>query len=100
MWKVIRLSDGNTLKAGFDSEELARDWMETQDEESLDCSEMEGDEEEEYLEALEDEDVEELASEDFEKAVEGNIDYNEYDDDYDADSGILNNEFEPDDDDL
>lgn len=103
MWKISKISSGSLVKAGFESEDDARDFLESKDsldEELYDCVEMNEEEEEEYLELVESGEIKELAtdSDEFEKAVEGTMEYGEYDDDYDGDDGILN-EFEPDDDD-
>ena len=49
MWKVYKVSGGKVAKAGFDDEELARDWLESQenlDMTKYDCKEMDEEEEE------------------------------------------------------
>lgn len=103
MWKVVQLGNGKIIKAGLTDEESARDWLESQselDEEGFDCQEMEAEEEEEYLEALDDVGIDE--DEDFEKALESNLSLGAYssdedDQDYDPDDVMLN-EFDPDED--
>ena len=57
MWKVYRISTGDRLKAGFENEDSARDWMQQRislDESDHDIEEMDEEEEEEYLESMSD----------------------------------------------
>ena len=57
-WKVYHIQTGRILKAGFESEEEAKDWLEQKSEdlqENYEVEEMDPDEEEEWRERMEDE---------------------------------------------
>lgn len=60
MWKIYSISSGKILNAGFASEDAALAWLERKsiDDDDYVVEEMEDDEQEEWLEALEREDAE------------------------------------------
>lgn len=107
MWKVYKVKGGKVAKAGFEDEELARDWLESQEKLDIskyDCKEMDAEEEEEFLEALENGDLEVEVDKEFDEEIEAKAnfedyseDYDEDDSDFDPDEGMLS-EFEPEDD--
>ena len=59
MWKVYRIETDEILKAGFVTEEEAKEWMDRhnldEDDETITMDEMDSDEEEQWLEAHEEE---------------------------------------------
>lgn len=64
MWKVYNIATGRIVKAGFESDDQAKDWLERRKDladDEFDIDEMDEEEEEEYLES-EDEEDEEVAS--------------------------------------
>lgn len=72
LWKVYNIQNGKTLRAGFESEEEAKEWLELKGDDLQDhyeVEEMDFDEEEEWREAQEagedaiDEELEDLDEE-------------------------------------
>ncbi|SMF33855.1 hypothetical protein [Pseudobacteriovorax antillogorgiicola] len=58
-WKVYHVDTGKIVKAGFESEDDAKDWLEAREddfEDIYEIEEMDQDEEDEWLEAQEKED--------------------------------------------
>lgn len=66
MWKIYSISSGKILNAGFASEDAALAWMDRKniDDDDYVVDEMEDDEEDEWLEALELEDSEDDSNSD------------------------------------
>lgn len=61
MWKVYHIQSGRLVKAGFDSDDQAKDWLERRKdlaEDEHDIDEMDEEEEEEFLESEGDDDDE------------------------------------------
>lgn len=61
-WKVYHIQSGRILKAGFASEDEAKDWLEQKSgelQEDYEVEEMDPDEEEDWRERMEDEEYEE-----------------------------------------
>lgn len=59
MWKVYRIDDGRIVKAGFDSDDQAKDWLERRPdlaEDEYDVEEMDEEEIAEFTESEDDED--------------------------------------------
>lgn len=85
-WKVYNIHSGRIIKAGFDDEELAKDWMESRRDLSPEdylVEEMDS-EEEDLLNEDEDEDLD-VDSEDEEvEADDTDVDYGGGDDDSDV----------------
>ena len=57
LWKVFNIESGKIIKAGFKSEDEAKEWLELKNEllqEDYDIEDMDSDEEEEWLERQED----------------------------------------------
>ncbi|MFW7379506.1 MAG: hypothetical protein ACOH5I_11905 [Oligoflexus sp.] len=62
VWKVYNIQNGKTLRAGFETEDEAKEWLELKGDDLQDhyeVEEMDYDEEEEWLESQEAEDIEE-----------------------------------------
>lgn len=112
MWKVYNIQTGRIIKAGFENDDQAKDWLERRKDladDEFDVEEMDEEEEEEYLESEADDDevVEETAevvdAEDVreisypEESLDGDDDSD--DDDKDADDDDDADEEEADDDD-
>ena len=99
MYKILHISSGRTLRAGFDSEDVAQDWMDARDhlnQELYVIEEMDIDEEEEYLTQDHDEDADD--GEEYVDESEDELGYDQDDDsDYDPDSNMLS-EIDPDED--
>ena len=58
LWKVFNIETGKIIKAGFKSEDEAKEWLELKNEllqEDYDVEDMDSDEEEEWLESQDDE---------------------------------------------
>ncbi len=65
MWKVYNIQTGRIIKAGFDSDDQAKDWLERRKDlvdDEFDIDEMDEEEEEEYLENDDAEDDEEVVA--------------------------------------
>lgn len=116
MWKVYRIDDGRIVKAGFDSDEQAKDWLERRRdlaEDEYDVEEMDEEEIAEFTDSDDDEDegvysrhatkvVVADDDEDFAGNDLGDIDYGdgeESDDDYEEDEGEEDDDDEDEDDD-
>lgn len=59
LWKVFNIETGKIIKAGFKSEDDAKEWLELKNEllqEDYDVEDMDSDEEEEWLESQQDDD--------------------------------------------
>ncbi len=72
-WKIFNIETGDILKAGFDTEDDAKDWMEARSEtievEDFDVEEM--DEDEEEMLAAQSEEVEEEEEDDYDDGDPG-----------------------------
>ena len=74
VWKVYNIETGQTVKAGFDDEDAAKEWVEKRQdllEEDHDIEEMDEDEEEEYLEEHGDEEDDDGPPVDYGDDIEG-----------------------------
>jgi len=107
IWKVYNIQSGQSLKAGFSSEDDSKEWLEKHRagrEDNYLCEEMDDDEEQEWLEAQknnEDDDEVEQAAEEIEDEVFERDRYTyttEGDDGEDSDPGIINELIDEDDD--
>ncbi len=82
LWKVYNIETGKILKAGFDNEDDAKDWLEERAEKLADehvVEEMDADEIDEWNEANAEDEEEEVAKEEEE-------DEDEFDDEEEEDS--------------
>jgi arsenate reductase-like glutaredoxin family protein len=77
-WKIYNIESGITLRAGFDSEDDAKEWMENRSEtyeiEDYEIEEMDDDEEEEMLKADSDEVVSEIVEDPFTEEADDDFD--------------------------
>ena len=101
LWKVYNIDTGKSLKAGFDDEEAAKEWLEARHglvHEDFLVEEMEIEEEEEWLEKnSDDEDAEPITETPEESIVDPVLVAVEVDDDYlDPDEGIVSEVFDED----
>lgn len=103
LWKVYNIETGKIMKAGFESEDDAKDWVDTRFEDLADeyaVEEMDQDEEDDWREANEEDADEVVAAPVAEDEVEFADDYDEYldEDDEDSDEESLDEVFEDEDD--
>lgn len=89
MWKVYRIDDGRIIKAGFESDDQAKDWLERRNDladDEFDVEEMDEEEVAEFTESDEDDEAPAISrqsklvvadddEEDFPAADLGEIDY-------------------------
>jgi hypothetical protein len=103
LWKVYNIETGKIMKAGFEAEDDAKDWLEERFEDLADeyaVEEMDQDEEDDWREANDEEEAVVVAP-----AAEEEVEYADDDDDYvdeddeEADEESLDEVFEDDDDD-
>lgn len=67
MWKIFNIESGKILKAGFEDEDTAKEWLEARDVTAVEdfaIEEMDQDEEEEWRENGGEEDEEDVADDD------------------------------------
>lgn len=96
LWKVYNIETGKILKAGFDNEDDAKDWLEERAEKLADehvVDEMDTDEIEEWKEENEEEEVVAKADEDDDDFVD------DEDDEEESEETSLDELYEDDDDD-
>lgn len=95
LWKVYNIETGKILKAGFDNEDDAKDWLEERADKLADehvVEEMDTDEIEEWKEENEEEEVEAKVEDDDDEYVDD-------DDDEESDETSLDELYEDEDDD-
>jgi hypothetical protein len=103
LWKVYNIETGKIMKAGFESEDDAKDWVDTRFEDLADeyaVEEMDQDEEDDWREANEEDADEVVAAPVAEDEVEYADDDDEFldEDDEDSDEESLDEVFEDEDD--
>ncbi len=103
LWKVYNIETGKIMKAGFESEDDAKDWVDTRFEDLADeyaVEEMDQDEEDDWREANEEDSDEVVAAPAVEDDVEYEADDDEYldEDDEESDEESLDEVFDDEDD--
>ncbi len=108
MWKVYKIDDGRIIKAGFESDDQAKDWLERRTElsdDEYDVEEMDEEEIAEFAELEEDDDVpvsrltKVVAEEDDDYVASDAADIDYGDDEEDEEEGDLDEDEEDEDED-